>query len=90
MIFFVLVVVIGALGGYLLAKQALRPIAKVTHTAQQLSTDTLDQRMIFGGPDDELRRLADTFDEMLARLDAAFGSQRLFVANASRYGPRCR
>jgi Signal transduction histidine kinase len=83
LIFFVLVIVIGTLGGYLLAKQALRPIAKVTHPVQQLSTDTLDQRINLGGPDAELRRLADTFDEMLARLDAAFGSQRLFVANAS-------
>jgi signal transduction histidine kinase len=83
LIYFGIIVIIGASGGYLLAKQALRPIARVTRTAQQLSTETLDQRINLGGPDDELRELADTFDEMLGRLDAAFDSQRLFVANAS-------
>jgi signal transduction histidine kinase len=83
LVYFAIIVVIGTTGGYLLAKQALRPIAKVTRTAQVLSTETLDQRINLGGPDDELRELADTFDAMLGRLDAAFDSQRLFVANAS-------
>jgi len=83
LIYFAIIVVIGATGGYLLAQQALRPIARLTRTAQQLSTENLDQRINLGGPDDELRELADTFDEMLARLAAAFDSQRLFVANAS-------
>jgi signal transduction histidine kinase len=82
-LYFAIIVVIGATGGYLLAKQALRPIARLTQTAQALSTETLDQRINLGGPDDELRELADTFDDMLARLDQAFDSQRLFVANAS-------
>jgi signal transduction histidine kinase len=82
-LYFAIIVVIGATGGYLLAKQALRPIARLTQTARALSTETLDQRINLGGPDDELRELADTFDDMLARLDQAFDSQRLFVANAS-------
>ncbi|MBE7188138.1 cell wall metabolism sensor histidine kinase WalK, partial [Jatrophihabitans endophyticus] len=82
-IFFAIIVVIGTVGGYLLARQSLRPIAQLTQTAKLLSTENLDQRINLGGPEDELRELADTFDEMLARLDSAFDSQRLFVANAS-------
>jgi hypothetical protein len=83
LLYFGVIVIIGTTGGYLLAKQALRPIARMTQTAKALSTENLDQRINLGGPDDELRELADTFDEMLGRLDAAFDSQRLFVANAS-------
>jgi signal transduction histidine kinase len=82
-LYFAVIVVIAATGGFLLAKQALRPIAQLTQTARALSTETLDQRINLGGPDDELRELADTFDDMLGRLDQAFDSQRLFVANAS-------
>jgi signal transduction histidine kinase len=82
-IYLAIIVAIGTSGGYLLAKQALRPIARVTRIAKQLSTENLDQRINLGGPDDELRELADTFDAMLGRLSAAFDSQRMFVANAS-------
>jgi signal transduction histidine kinase len=82
-IFFAIILIVATTGGYLLATQALRPIARLTQTARALSTDNLDQRINLAGPDDELRELADTFDEMLGRLDSAFDSQRLFVANAS-------
>jgi len=83
LLYFGVIVLIGSIGGYLLARQALRPVARITATARQLSTNTLNDRIGLGGPDDELRELADTFDDMLGRLDAAFGSQRRFVANAS-------
>ncbi len=83
LLYFLIILVVATLGAYLLARSALRPIAKVTRTAQQLSTETLNARINLGGPDDELRELADTFDAMLSRLDAAFESQRMFVANAS-------
>jgi signal transduction histidine kinase len=83
LLYFGVIVLIGSVGGYLLARQALRPVARITSTARRLSTKTLSERIGLGGPDDELRELADTFDDMLGRLDAAFNSQRRFVANAS-------
>ena len=73
----------GTAGGYVLAGRALRPLQEVTSTARRLSTETLDERIAFNGPDDELKELADTFNDMLGRLEAAFDSQRRFVANAS-------
>ncbi|HEY9472859.1 MAG TPA: HAMP domain-containing sensor histidine kinase [Mycobacteriales bacterium] len=80
---FGMVVLVGAAAGYILAGQALAPVSRVTATARRLSTETLHDRIALTGPDDELKELADTFDDMLARLDAAFDSQRRFVANAS-------
>ncbi len=69
--------------GYLLAGRALRPLRDITATARRVSGENLGERIALEGPADELRELADTFDGMLARLDAAFASQRHFVANAS-------
>jgi signal transduction histidine kinase len=69
--------------GYLLAGRALRPLRSITAAAQRVSGENLGERIALSGPADELRELADTFDGMLARLDAAFASQRRFVANAS-------
>ncbi len=69
--------------GWLVAGRVLRPLQRITATAKRLSEHTLYQRIALDGPDDELKELADTFDGMLTRLDAAFDSQRRFAANAS-------
>ena len=69
--------------GWLLAGRALRPLRDITATARRVSGHNLGERIDLEGPDAELKELADTFDGMLARLDAAFASQRHFVANAS-------
>jgi signal transduction histidine kinase len=69
--------------GWLLAGRALRPLRHITATARRVSGENLGERIALSGPADELKELADTFDGMLARLDAAFASQRHFVANAS-------
>jgi len=68
---------------WLLAGRMLRPLHAITSTARRLSGLTLHERIGLKGPRDELKELADTFDGMLARLDAAFSAQREFVANAS-------
>jgi signal transduction histidine kinase len=69
--------------GWLLAGRALRPLREITATARRVSGLNLGERIALSGPADELKELADTFDGMLGRLDAAFASQRHFVANAS-------
>jgi signal transduction histidine kinase len=69
--------------GWALAGRMLRPLQRITATAQRVSQDNLDERIGLEGPRDELKELADTFDGMLERLSGAFVSQRRFVANAS-------
>ena len=68
---------------WVLAGRVLRPVHTMTTTARQLSESNLHERIALEGPDDELKELADTFDAMLARLEAAFAAQRRFVADAS-------
>ena len=69
--------------GWLVAGRVLRPLRTITATAQEISDTNLHRRLDLPGPRDELRTLADTIDGLLARLEAAFESQRRFVANAS-------
>ncbi len=75
--------IVSVAAGWLLAGRALRPLRQITATARRVSGENLGERIGLAGPADELRELADTFDGMLGRLDAAFASQRHFVANAS-------
>ncbi|HEX6674927.1 MAG TPA: HAMP domain-containing sensor histidine kinase [Actinomycetes bacterium] len=69
--------------GWVVAGRVLHPLQEITATAKRLSGRNLHERINLDGPEDELKELADTFDRMLARLDAAFDGQRRFVANAS-------
>jgi signal transduction histidine kinase len=69
--------------GWAVAGRVLRPLRTITQTARGISATSLDRRLALAGPDDELKRLADTFDDLLARLAGAFDAQRRFVSNAS-------
>ncbi len=69
--------------GYVMAGRVLAPLGRITRTARQVAGSDLHKRIELEGPDDELKELSDTFDEMLDRLDRAFTAQQRFVANAS-------
>jgi signal transduction histidine kinase len=75
--------VVAGLLGWVIGRRILGPLHKVTGAARRASQERLDERIRLDGPADELKELADTFDDMLDRLDRAFASQRRFVANAS-------
>ena len=69
--------------GWFMSGRVLRPVRVITETARRASEQHLGERLALTGARDELMELADTFDGMLERLDAAFATQRRFVANAS-------
>jgi len=78
-----LLLVLSTLGGYLLARKSLQPVAVMTKRAAHISATTLHERLPVANPGDELGRLATVFNDLLARLDDAFEQQRQFIADAS-------
>ena len=69
--------------GWVMSGRVLKPVEEITNVARDIQASDLSRRIGLDGPDDELTRLADTFDGMLERLDAAFTSQRQFLADTS-------
>ncbi|MFF3409920.1 sensor histidine kinase [Streptomyces sp. NPDC002742] len=69
--------------GWLMAGRVLAPLRTMTAAARRISADNLRQRLAVPGPEDELKAMADTFDDVLGRLEGAFEAQKQFVANAS-------
>ena len=82
-----LVLILTAIGstvlGWFIAGRVLRPLRQMTETAHTISARNLGERLALAGPDDEFKRLGDTLDELLGRLQRSFEAQRRFVANAA-------
>jgi signal transduction histidine kinase len=78
-----IVAVLALLVGWLVAGRMLRPIRTITRTARRISSASLHERLGLEGPQDELKELADTLDDLFDRLEASFEAQRQFAANAS-------
>ncbi|MFH8491289.1 sensor histidine kinase [Streptomyces longisporoflavus] len=79
----VFLLVFGLLGGWLLAGRMLAPMERITRAARAAAAGSLSHRICLPGRKDEFRELADTFDMMLAQLEAQVAEQQRFAANAS-------
>ena len=79
----VLLFLLSLIVGWVMSGRVLRPVEEITRVAREIEVSDLSRRISLRGPDDELTRLADTFDNMLERLDRAFSSQRRFLADTS-------
>lgn len=77
------ILVLGAIAGYIISGIMLQPVDRVSSLATRISHTNLKERINRQGPEDEMKRLADTFDDMLERLDSAFESQKQFIQDAS-------
>lgn len=79
-----LLIILAAVGGYLIAKRSLRPIQKISETAEEIgSSGDLSKRIEMDSNGDELHRLAGTFNNMFDRLEANFEAERHFTSDAS-------
>src|SRR4029450_2743342 len=79
----VFLVVFGLVGGWLLAGRMLAPLTRITAATRMAANGSLSHRIELEGRRDEFREFADSFDAMLARLEAHVAEQRRFAANAS-------
>jgi two-component system, OmpR family, sensor histidine kinase VanS len=78
-----LLLVLGLVGGWLLAGRMLAPLTRITDATRTAATGSLAHRIRLPGRSDEFRELADSFDTMLAQLEAHVAEQQRFAANAS-------
>lgn len=78
-----LTLVLGAIGGSLLARRSLQPMVTMSQRAARIGATNLSERLPIGNPDDEVGRLATVINALLARLERAFDDQRQFMADAS-------
>src|SRR6516225_5381761 len=76
-------VVAAAALGWLMAGRVLRRLSTITVAARRISASSLHERLALHGPDDELKELGDTLDNLFTRLEASFEAQRRFAASAS-------
>jgi signal transduction histidine kinase len=79
----VAVIALAAILGWIVAGRVLSPVQAIITAARTASEHNLSTRVALNGPRDELRELAETFDDMLERLQIAFEGQQRFLANAS-------
>jgi heavy metal sensor kinase len=78
-----LMLILAGIGGFFLSGKALKPIDRITRTAQTIGAGDLSRRIDYGGPEDEVGRLVCTFNHMLDRLQEAFIKERRFTADAA-------
>jgi heavy metal sensor kinase len=78
-----LLVILASLGGYWLSRRALAPVDEIIRTARDIGVQNLSGRLTVPGPQDELRRLTETLNDMLARIEASFNRITQFTADAS-------
>ncbi|WP_431967351.1 sensor histidine kinase [Actinacidiphila sp. bgisy160] len=79
----VIVGITATAAGWWVAGRLLRPLTKITRTAERVAGSTLHQRISLEAPPGEVKTLADSFDHMLERLDESFAGQGRFIANAA-------
>ena len=77
------VLLISTIGGWFFARASLRPVDELTRTAQDITASNLSRRLPVAKSNDEIRRLSDTLNDMISRLESSFGRIRQFTADAS-------